>query len=306
MKKWRKYIMELFQLPKAFLQMNTIFISILIEALPFVLIGVFISGLIQMFVTEDMVAKWMPKNRFLSVLLATFLGMMFPGCECGIVPIVRRLIGKGVPPYAGIAFMLTGPIINPVVLFATYVAFGSNMKMVWYRSIVAIVVAIIVGLILSFMFKNHQLRDNHFPEINHKRPLRKKMWDVCTHAVEEFFSMGKYLVIGALIAAAVQMFVQTSTLLAIGQGPFSSSAVMMGLAYILSLCSEADAFIASSFQSTFSTASLVAFLVYGPMVDIKNMFMMLATFKTKFVIVVIATVTFVVYASSLLIYAMGW
>ena len=94
------------------------------------------------------------------------------------------------------------------------------------------------------------------------------MWDVCTHAVEEFFSMGKYLVLGALIAAMVQTFVQTSTLLAIGQGPFSSSAVM-GLAYILSLCSEADAFIASSFQSTFSTASLVAFLVYGPMVDIK-------------------------------------
>lgn len=168
--------MELFQLPKAFLQMNTIFISILIEALPFVLIGVFISGFIQMFVTEDMVAKWMPKNRFLSVLMATFLGMMFPGCECGIVPIVRRLIGKGVPPYAGIAFMLTGPIINPVVLFATYVAFGSSMHMVWYRSIVAIIVAIIVGIILSFMFKEHQLRDDHFPEVNHKRPLRKKMW----------------------------------------------------------------------------------------------------------------------------------
>ena len=103
-----------------------------------------------------------------------FLGMMFPGCECGIVPIVRRLIGKGVPPYAGIAFMLTGPIINPVVLFATYVAFGSSMHMVWYRSIVAIIVAIIVGIILSFMFKEHQLRDDHFPEVNHKRPLRKK------------------------------------------------------------------------------------------------------------------------------------
>ncbi|MFH3675642.1 permease, partial [Acinetobacter baumannii] len=85
--------------------------------------------------------------------------------------------------------MLTGPIINPVVLFATYVAFGSNMHMVWYRSIVAIIVAIIVGIILSFVFKEHQLRDDHFPEVNNKRPLRKKMWDVCTHAVEEFFSM---------------------------------------------------------------------------------------------------------------------
>lgn len=106
--------------------------------------------------------------------ISYFLGMLFPGCECGIVPIVRRLIGKGVPPYAGIAFMLTGPIINPVVLFATYVAFGSSMHMVWYRSIVAIIVAIIVGIILSFMFKEHQLRDDHFPEVNNKRPLRKK------------------------------------------------------------------------------------------------------------------------------------
>ncbi|ENQ3107692.1 hypothetical protein SAMN04488168_11249 [Bacillus sp. 491mf] len=298
--------MEMFHLPKAFLQMNTIFISILIEALPFVLIGVFISGFIQMFVTEDMVARWMPKNRFLSVLLAVFLGMMFPGCECGIVPIVRRLIGKGVPPYAGIAFMLTGPIINPVVLFATYVAFGSSMHMVWYRAIVAIIVAIIVGLVLSFMFKDHQLRNTNFPVVNHNRPFREKFWDVCTHAVEEFFSMGKFLIIGALIAASVQTFVKTSTLLTIGQGPYSSPLVMMGLAFILSLCSEADAFIASSFQSTFSTASLVAFLVYGPMVDIKNMFMMLATFKTRFVIIVVVLITVVVYASSLLIYAMGW
>ncbi|MEI4827888.1 MULTISPECIES: permease [Bacillus] len=298
--------MEMFHLPKAFLQMNTIFISILIEALPFVLIGVFISGFIQMFVTEDMVAKWMPKNRFLAVLLAVFLGMMFPGCECGIVPIVRRLIGKGVPPYAGIAFMLTGPIINPVVLFATYVAFGSSMHMVWYRAIVAIIVAVIVGLVLSFMFKDHQLRNTNFPVVDHNRPFRQKFWDVCTHAVEEFFSMGKFLIIGALIAASVQTFVKTSTLLAIGQGPYSSPIVMMGLAFILSLCSEADAFIASSFQSTFATPALVAFLVYGPMVDIKNMIMMLANFKTRFVIVVIVLITVVVYASSLLIYAMGW
>ncbi|MFD3445867.1 permease [Microbacteriaceae bacterium 4G12] len=297
--------MELFHIPKAFLQMNTIFISILIEALPFVLIGVFISGFIQMFVTEDMIAKIMPKNRFLAVLLAVFLGMMFPGCECGIVPIVRRLIGKGVPPYAGIAFMLTGPIINPVVLFATYVAFGNNIKMVIYRSVAAIVVAIIVGLILSFVYKEPQLKNDYFPPVNHKRPWKTKMWDVCTHAVEEFFSMGKYLVIGSLIAASVQTFVKTSTLLSIGQGPFSSAAVMMGLAFILSLCSEADAFIASSFQSTFATSSIVAFLVFGPMVDIKNTLMMLGTFKTRFVVTIIVLVTLAVYASSLVFYFVG-
>ena len=108
--------------------------------------------------------------------------------------------------------MLTGPIINPVVLFATYVAFGSSMHMVWYRSIVAIIVAIIVGIILSFMFKEHQLRDDHFPEVNNKRPLCKKCGMYVHTLLRNSSSMGKYLVLGALIAAAVQTFVQTSTL----------------------------------------------------------------------------------------------
>lgn len=117
--------------------------------------------------------------------------------------------------------------------------------------------------------------------------------------------MGKYLVLGALIAAGVQTYVKTATLLSIGQGPLASAAVMMGLAFILSLCSEADAFIASSFQSTFSTASLVAFLVFGPMVDIKNTLMMLGTFKTRFVILVITLVIVTVYVSSLVLYFVG-
>ncbi len=292
-------------LPKAFLQMNTIFISILIEALPFVLIGVFISGLIQMFVTDEMVARMMPKNRILAVLLAVVLGAIFPGCECGIVPIVRRLIGKGVPLYAGIAFMLTGPIINPVVFFATYVAFGNSLKMAILRSVVAIIVAAVVGIVLSFLFKGKELKDDHFAAISYNRSIKGKLWDVCTHAVEEFFSMGKFLILGALIAASVQTFVKTSTLLSIGQGPFSSSAVMMGLAYILSLCSEADAFIASSFQSTFATHSLIAFLVFGPMLDIKNTMMMFGTFKTRLVVTVMILVTVTVYISSIVFYFAG-
>jgi uncharacterized membrane protein YraQ (UPF0718 family) len=297
--------MEILHIPKSVLQMNTIFISILIEALPFILIGVFVSGLIQMFVTEDMIARMMPKNRFLSVMLAVVLGMLFPGCECGIVPIVRRLIGKGVPSYAGIAFMLTGPIINPVVLFATYVAFGNSIKMVMYRAVVAIIVAIVVGLVLSFFVREQPLKHTYISSHNHVHSFKEKLWEVCTHAVEEFFSMGKYLVLGALIAAGVQTYVKTATLLSIGQGPLASAAVMMGLAFILSLCSEADAFIASSFQSTFSTASLVAFLVFGPMVDIKNTLMMLGTFKTRFVILVITLVIVTVYVSSLVLYFVG-
>ncbi|HAA5526366.1 TPA_asm: permease, partial [Listeria monocytogenes] len=115
-------------LPDSFLQMNTIFISILIEALPFVLIGVFIAGFIQMFISEQFIARVIPKNKFLAVIVGSLIGVFFPSCECGIVPIVRNLLAKGVPLHAGIAFMLTAPIINPVVLFSTYVAFGSTWE----------------------------------------------------------------------------------------------------------------------------------------------------------------------------------
>ncbi len=133
-----------------FLQLNTIFISIVIEALPFVLIGVFISGIIQMFVTPQMIAKIVPKNRVLGVLYGTVIGVLFPACECGIIPIVHRLLKKGVPLHVAIPFMLTGPIINPIVLFSTFIAFGNSWQMVWYRGGLAIVVAFVIGIILSY------------------------------------------------------------------------------------------------------------------------------------------------------------
>ncbi len=291
-------------LPKSFLQMNTIFISILIEALPFVTLGVLISGIIQIFLTEEMIAKIIPKNRILAVLFASFLGFFFPSCECGIVPIVRRLVSKGVPISAGISFMLTAPIINPVVLFATYVAFGSSWRMALYRAGGAILVSVIVGIFLAFFYKGNPLKGLNIEHHNHsheqvKYPFLKKIWLTLEHAVEEFFSMGKYLVVGSLIASAVQTYVKTSTLVSIGHGPVSSSIVMMTLAFILSLCSEADAFIASSFRTTFSTGSLLAFLVFGPMVDVKNLMMMLATFKKRLVFMTVSGVVVVVFVYSL-------
>ncbi|GLY08878.1 permease [Pseudobacillus badius] len=290
---------------QSFLQLNTIFISILIEAIPFVLIGVFIAGFIQMFITEEMLAKVIPKNRYLAVLSAAFIGALFPACECGIVPIVRRLILKGVPLHAGIAFMLTGPVINPVVLFSTYLAFGSQWDMPFYRSGLSFIVAVLVGLIISRQFKGNQLIakgavHNHC-DASGKQTFMKKFAGMLRHAADEFFSVGKYLIIGAFVAAAMQTYVKTSTLLEIGQTEAASHLVMMGLAFVLSLCSEADAFIASSFRSTFSTGSLVAFLVFGPMVDIKNVLMMLDAFKKRFILYLVAYIAIFVFIGSLLI-----
>ncbi|ANB60030.1 permease [Anoxybacteroides amylolyticum] len=286
---------------KSFLQLNTIFISILIESMPFVLIGVFISGIIQMFVTEEMVQKWVPKNNVLAVLYSALIGALFPACECGIVPITRRLVAKGVPLHAAVPFMLTGPIINPVVLFATYIAFGSNLNMLLYRSIFAVIVAVAIGLILSVQYKDDQLRKKEIVHTASVRSLKEKWIGTLEHTIDEFFSSGKYLIIGAFIASAMQTYVKTSTLLAIGQGKVTSTLVMMALAFVLSLCSEADAFIASSFQNTFSFGALTAFLVFGPMLDIKNTLMLFQSFKTRFVIMLIAYISIFVFLGSLLI-----
>ncbi|WP_167629321.1 permease [Listeria valentina] len=357
-------------LPDSFLQMNTIFISILIEALPFVLIGVFIASFIQMYVSEKFIARVIPKNRFWAVVVGSFIGVLFPSCECGIVPIVRNLLKKGVPLHAGIAFMLTAPIINPVVLFSTYVAFGSNWEIPILRVVGSLVVALVVGNLIAFFYKGEGLKekllapatgeekvdtqgglalqasqgtasiqqgvpekvsfeqagyassgigsaetlpvhehshhnehhDAHLSEHSHAElSFMDKIWHTAKHAVDEFFSVGKYLVFGALIASAMQTYIKTSTLMSIGHGPILSILLMMVLAFILSLCSEADAFIGASFRSLFSTQSIVAFLVFGPMLDIKNLMMMLASFKAKFVFFIVISVTIVVFLYSILI-----
>ncbi|MEC1488611.1 permease [Bacillus subtilis] len=287
----------------SFLQLNSIFISILIEAIPFILIGVILSGIIQMFVSEEMIARIMPKNRFLAVLFGALAGVLFPACECGIIPITRRLLLKGVPLHAGVAFMLTAPIINPIVLFSTYIAFGNRWSVVFYRGGLALAVSLIIGVILSYQFKDNQLLKPDEPGHHHDHhgTLLQKLGGTLRHAIDEFFSVGKYLILGAFIAAAMQTYVKTSTLLAIGQNDVSSSLVMMGLAFVLSLCSEVDAFIASSFSSTFSLGSLIAFLVFGAMVDIKNLLMMLAAFKKRFVFLLITYIVVIVLAGSLLV-----
>ncbi|WP_169081462.1 permease [Paenibacillus sp. PL91] len=295
-----------------FYQLNTIFISMVMEAIPFVLVGVLISGFIHTFVKEQWITKIMPRNRYLATIFGCGIGIFFPSCECGIVPITKRLINKGMPLHAGIAFMLTGPIINPIVLFSTYIAFGNDWQMVGIRAGLSIAVAFSVSIILSFMFKQLPFRvqdgqaaaaiepGTKMP-LAARIPLGKRLYEVVVHAIEEFFSVGKYLVLGAFIAACMQTFVPTSYLLHLGSNPVTSSLVMIALAFIISLCSEADAFIAASFRSTFTVGSLSAFLVFGPMIDIKNTLMLLGTYRGKFVVALIALVAIFTLAGSLIV-----
>lgn len=297
-----------------FYQLNTIFLSMIMEAIPFVLVGVLISGLIQSFITEQWIAKVMPQSRVLSSLLGCSVGVLFPSCECGIVPITRRLLNKGVPLNAGIAFMLTGPIVNPIVVFSTFIAFGNDWTMALIRAGMAFAVALAVSLTVSILFPTLPLRapqalaqaETAAAAEAVRATAPRPAWyvlvyQVLQHAVEEFFSVGKYVVFGAFIAASMQTFVPTATLLHLGSNPLTASLIMIALAFIMSLCSEADAFIASSFRSTFSTGALSAFLVFGPMVDIKQTLMLLGAFKTKFVVVLIALIVGFTLIGSLIV-----
>lgn len=294
---------------QSLLQMNTIFISIIIEALPFIVLGVFISAVIQMFVTEEMIAKVMPKNRFLSIAFGTGMGALFPACECGIVPITERLVRKNVPLSAAIAFMLTGPIINPVVIFSTFVAFGDSWKMALLRCGLAIFTAVLTAIAISYFFSENQLREfveaklHHHDgrEVQHAPGFLQKITGTIDHAIDEFFSVGKFLVFGGLISAAMQTFFRTSTLLSLGQTKMAAILIMMLLAFIMSICSEADAFIASSFNGMFGTPAILAFLVFGAMVDIKNLLMMMHSFKRKFVFSMIGLIIVFVFTGAFLI-----
>ncbi|GHI00832.1 permease [Neobacillus kokaensis] len=298
-----------FQLPFALspslLNLNTIFLSILIEALPFVLIGVLIAGVIQVFVTEEHIRRWIPNNKYLAIIMSCVIGALFPACECGIVPIIRRLVGKGVPIYAAIGFMLTGPLINPIVIASTYMAFGNDVKIAGLRMGLGFIIAMIVAFVVSLIFKGKQLKASVPSAQSHSHPIKEpfstRFWNTLIHSIDEFFDMGKYLIIGAFLAAFVQTYLPAKTLLEAGSGTVSSIAIMMGMAYVLSLCSEADAFIGASFSSFFPTSAILSFLILGPMMDLKNTLMMLSVFRGRFVIGILAVIIATVFITMMLV-----
>ncbi|MFV8115499.1 permease [Streptococcus pluranimalium] len=274
------------QLPDSVLQWMAIFMSIIIEALPFVLVGAILSGFIEVYLTPEKVTRYLPQNKLLRILFGTFIGFIFPSCECGIVPIINRFLEKKVPSYTAIPFLATAPIINPIVLFATYSAFGNSWRFLMLRLLGASIVAIALGIMLGFVVDSQIIKANAKPSHFHDYsgyPLRKKFFLALSLAIDEFFDTGRYLVFGTLIASAMQIYLPTRTLTAIGANPLTAILVMMLLAFILSLCSEADAFIGASLLSTFGMAPVMAFLLIGPMIDIKNLMMMLGRFKTSFI-----------------------
>jgi uncharacterized protein len=286
------------RIPSTFFNVNTIFLSIILEAIPFILLGVFVSAIIQSFVSENVIRRVLPRNAYLALIPAALLGIIFPICECAIVPVVRRLIKKGMPSHVGVVFMLSAPILNPVVYASTYFAFKSTPYIANARMFVGFISSIIIGLIIYRRFKGEnilkvQKEDHH----HHNHQRGNKLLETLYHASDELFDTGKYLFIGAFLASLFQAFLDRNVLISIGTSTTFAPGIMMGLAYVLSVCSSADAFVASSFGSTFTEGSILAFLVFGPMIDIKNTLMLFGYFKKKFVIYLLLVTPLVVYLS---------
>lgn len=312
---------------------RTSFLGILLEALPFVLLGSLLSSLLHIYVSEEALRRWIPKNPVSGILAACVLGLVFPVCECGMIPLIRRLIQKGMPVYIAVVFILSGPIINPVVYGATYMAFRLYPEMVYARMGLAFIVAAAIGFIIYVTWKNNPLkhppssesaRHPHDEHVGHSHSHShshthshgrhhhgsgesrgKGTWNVVfTHTADEFFDMGKYLLLGCLLTAGIQTFVARESLIAVGSGPLSSYLFMMGFAFLLSLCSTSDAFVAQTFLHTFSPGSLLAFLVFGPMLDFKNTLMLMSVFKVKFVLYLAFLIFAVVFTGAIAVDAL--
>ncbi len=261
-----------------------------------------------MFVNREKLFLLLPKSRFAGVLLGAFLGLIFPVCECGVVPLTRRLYKKGLPPAIGITFLLSAPVMNPIVLLSTYTAFGLG-TIFWGRIGICLTVAIITGLIFSKQPESELLIDQseipvcsiHAHTKHEDQSLKTKTVQLIRIATEELFEMGQYLILGSLLAALMQTLLPQNTLLALGAGPLISILLLIALAVLLSICSTVDAFVALSFAANFSTGSILAFLVYGPMVDIKSIFMFSRVFKKKTVVYLVMIPLFLVVLITLFI-----
>ncbi|NPV77733.1 MAG: permease [Anaerolineae bacterium] len=278
---------------------STIFLGIFIEAVPYLFLGTLASGLVEVFVDQDSLLKIIPRSKLGSALAGASLGLFFPVCECGVVPLARRLFRKGLPAPVGISFLLAAPVLNPIVIASTFAAFG-NTPVFWGRLAMTFLISILVGGVFAFQTDHSQvLLPSSSMAYQPVAPLQRnvigqrtapgvgvaqRLQKVAVIAANEFFEMGRYLVLGALLAAFMQTLIPQGWLLAVGQGPILSVLVMIALAVILSVCSTVDAFIALAFAGSFNAGSLLAFLVYGPMVDIKSTLMFLRVFRRRTVL----------------------
>ena len=283
------------------------YLGIIVEAIPFLLIGAVLSALIQIYVSDELIKKIIPKNSIIGYFIAAISGVLFPVCECAIVPITRSLIKKGLPIGVGITFMLSVPIVNPVVIMSTYYAFPNDINIVIYRTIGGVIGALIVGIIVGFIYdkkKNIEVLKSEEVNLycdcctfsnNYYISLKGKIKNLVLNASNEFLNISIYFIFGSFLSSIFVVFLQDSLINNITSGKVVGIAIMMLLGFLLSLCSEADAFVAKGFMDNFGAPGVIAFLILGPMMDLKNLILSFGFFKRVFVLKLLLIICIVVF-----------
>jgi len=287
------------ELPGRLNEFAVVFVSIVLQSLPFVLIGVFASGLVQQFLSAETLVRWLPRSRLGVVVLASTFGFAAPVCDCGVIPLARRFGAKGVPAYAATAFIVGAPVVNPVVLLSTAFAFQGSWAITGLRMGMTLSVAIAVGLAASALPAGRAGLvaggEVGGEDLSAPRGLRA----LVSTATDEFFDVIFFVILGALFTAAAQTFVPRGDLAALGAHPALSVLALMPVATLLSICSEADAFVARAFAATFSTGAILAFMAIGQIVDLRNGFLLFRTLRPRLT-------ALVVLLSYALVFAEGW
>ena len=267
-----------------------VFGSLLVEAMPFILLGAAVSAAIEVLVPASAFARIALLPRGLQLPAAAVAGVAFPVCECGSVPVARRLAAKGLAPSAAVTFMLAAPIVNPVVVASTFIAYRGRDTvwiMVLGRLALGFLVAMTVGWVMGRIRSGELLRERFGTaetlEVDHVEPRWRRFFG---HLAGDVVFMARFLIVGAALAAAIQTFVPRSIVDSVASLPVLSLIAMMALAFVMSLCSESDAFVAASFTA-FGPAAQLAFLVFGPMVDLKLAALYIGTYRPGFLRAVI-------------------
>jgi uncharacterized membrane protein YraQ (UPF0718 family) len=300
-----------------------VFFSIVLEAIPFMLMGSLVGGMIEAFLSRERMTALLPKRGWQTVCVAAAAGILFPVCECAVVPVVRRLVGKGFPFAAAIGYLLGGPIVNPVVAASTALAYAFDWRMVALRLVGGYFLAVVIGLVMGRLFENtpalltlgvdpvsspfNCTHDSHVPACGCCSPhaasplvdWMDKAGAAFMHAKNDFLAVGHYLVIGAFIAALAQTYVERSLFMGLADIPAVSVLLMMSLAILLNLCSEADAFIAASFQGMMPVSAQLAFLLTGPMLDLKLLLMYRSVFTKRAIVALAGLVAGMVFLFSM-------
>jgi uncharacterized membrane protein YraQ (UPF0718 family) len=255
----------------------TIFVAIVIQAMPFLVLGVLISAAVAAFVPAGFLPRILPRRPALAVPVAAAAGVALPGCECGSVPIAGRLVARGAPAAAALAFLLSAPAINPVVLVSTAVAFPGRPEVVVARFLASLLAAVVVGLVWARTGRD-ELLDHVRRQPSHDGPPLAVFIATAQH---DLLHSGGFLIIGAATAASLQTLVPRSILDALAGTGLLATLAMAGLAVVMSICSEADAFVAASLTQ-FSLSARLTFMVVGPMVDMKLVALQTGTFGRAF------------------------